>query len=212
MLAGVMHYKKDAASPLHLHKNCEHFYFIITGKATVESDEGVRPVGPGDMISFPPRRSIGCAPPSRCSTSSSRRPTASRPPFWKALVTTCVGNARTAKCGSRAEQQKRKTTMSLTFIDTNKLPKKPVPGQGEVTEVLNQVLCGAKNVQGSLHWLKSAETFKADAANKHQLIYVMDGKGRIRLNNRDYDVEKGGGVYLGPSETATIQRWQLVPR
>ncbi len=40
MLAGVMHYKKDAASPLHLHKNCEHFYFIIDGKATVESDEG----------------------------------------------------------------------------------------------------------------------------------------------------------------------------
>ena len=53
MLAGVMHYKKDAASPLHLHKNCEHFYFIISGKATVESDEGVRPVGPGDMIFIP---------------------------------------------------------------------------------------------------------------------------------------------------------------
>ena len=53
MLAGVMHYKKDAASPLHLHKNCEHFYFIIDGKATVESDEGVRPVGPGDMIFIP---------------------------------------------------------------------------------------------------------------------------------------------------------------
>jgi quercetin dioxygenase-like cupin family protein len=95
--------------------------------------------------------------------------------------------------------------MSLTFIDTNKLPKKLVPGQGEVTEVLNQVLCGAKNVQGSLHWLKAAETFKADAANKHQLIYVMDGKGRIKLNNKDYDVEKGGGVYLGPFETASVQ-------
>jgi quercetin dioxygenase-like cupin family protein len=95
--------------------------------------------------------------------------------------------------------------MSLTFIDTNKLPKKPVPGQGEVTEVLNQALCGAKNVQGSLHWLKAAETFKADAANKHQLIYVMDGKGRIKLNNKDYDVEKGGGVYLGPFETASVQ-------
>ena len=53
MLAGVMHYKKGAASPLHLHKNCEHFYFIISGKATVESDEGVRPVGPGDMIFIP---------------------------------------------------------------------------------------------------------------------------------------------------------------
>lgn len=53
MLAGVMHYKQDAASPLHLHKNCEHFYFIINGKATVESDEGVRPVGPGDMVFIP---------------------------------------------------------------------------------------------------------------------------------------------------------------
>ena len=53
MLAGVMHYKQGAASPLHLHKNCEHFYFIIRGEATVESDEGVRPVGPGDMIFIP---------------------------------------------------------------------------------------------------------------------------------------------------------------
>ena len=53
MLAGVMHYKKGAASPYHMHKNCEHFYFIIDGKATVESDDGVRPVGPGDMIFIP---------------------------------------------------------------------------------------------------------------------------------------------------------------
>lgn len=53
MLAGVMHYKPGAASPLHLHKNCEHFYFIINGDATVESDDGVRPVGPGDMIFIP---------------------------------------------------------------------------------------------------------------------------------------------------------------
>jgi hypothetical protein len=33
----------------------------------------------------------------------------------------------------------------------------------------------------------------------------MDGKGRIKLNNKDYDVEKGGGVYLGPFETASVQ-------
>jgi hypothetical protein len=33
----------------------------------------------------------------------------------------------------------------------------------------------------------------------------MEGKGTIRLNNRDYGVEKGAGVYLGPAETATIQ-------
>ena len=95
--------------------------------------------------------------------------------------------------------------MSLTFIDTNKLPKKASTGQGEVTEVLNQALCGAKNVLGSLRWLKSAETFKANAVGKHQLIYLMDGKGSIKLNDKAYDVEKGGGIYLGPSESATIQ-------
>ncbi len=53
MLAGVMHYKKGADSPYHMHKNCEHFYFMIDGKATVESEEGVTEVGPGDMIFIP---------------------------------------------------------------------------------------------------------------------------------------------------------------
>ena len=101
--------------------------------------------------------------------------------------------------------------MSLTFIDTNKLPKQSSAGHGEVTEVLNAALCGAKNVHGSLCWLKSAETFKAEAADKHQLIYLMDGKGNIRLNDRDYAVEKGGGVYLGPAETATISAGSGAP-
>jgi hypothetical protein len=95
--------------------------------------------------------------------------------------------------------------MALTFIDTNKLPKKALSGQGEVTEVLNDTLCGAKNVRGSLRWLNSAEAFKVDAADRHQLIYVMDGKGCIQLNNEDYEVDKGGGIYLGPAETATIR-------
>jgi mannose-6-phosphate isomerase-like protein (cupin superfamily) len=53
MLAGIMRYRKGAASPLHLHANCEHFYFIMDGNATVESDEGVRPVGPGTLIFIP---------------------------------------------------------------------------------------------------------------------------------------------------------------
>jgi quercetin dioxygenase-like cupin family protein len=95
--------------------------------------------------------------------------------------------------------------MPLTFIDTNKLPRKSAPGHGEMTEVLNKALCGAKNVLGSLHWLKAGETFQADAANKHQLVYLMDGKGRITLNGKGYDVGKGAGVYLGPSEKATIE-------
>jgi hypothetical protein len=95
--------------------------------------------------------------------------------------------------------------MSLTFIDTNKLPKQASTGQGDVTEVLNQSLCGAQNVHGSLRWVNRTDTFKAAAADKHQLVYVMEGKARIRLNDRDYDVEKGAGVYLGPAESATIQ-------
>ena len=53
MLAGIMRYKKGAASPLHMHANCEHFYFIMEGNATVESEEGVRPVGPGTLIFIP---------------------------------------------------------------------------------------------------------------------------------------------------------------
>ena len=53
MLAGVMSYTKGTASPFHYHEVCEHFYFIIDGRATVESDDGIRPVGPGDMIFIP---------------------------------------------------------------------------------------------------------------------------------------------------------------
>ena len=53
MLAGVMHYKQGASSPYHLHENCEHFYFIMEGKGTVETPEGVRDVGPGDMVFIP---------------------------------------------------------------------------------------------------------------------------------------------------------------
>jgi len=95
--------------------------------------------------------------------------------------------------------------MALTFIDTNRLPKQTSKGHGEVVEVLNQALCGAKNVHGSVRWLKAGETFEPEQIAKHQLIYLMDGKGRIRLDNRNYDVEKGAGVYLGPAETASIR-------
>jgi quercetin dioxygenase-like cupin family protein len=94
--------------------------------------------------------------------------------------------------------------MALTFINTNQLPRVKTP-QGEATEVLNQSLAGAKNVLGTLRWLASGEKFKAEAAEKHQLIYLMEGKGSIHLDNKDYQVSRGAGVYLGPSETATIQ-------
>ena len=53
MLAGIMRYKHDAASPYHYHENCEHFYFILTGAGTVETEDGVTPVTAGDLIFFP---------------------------------------------------------------------------------------------------------------------------------------------------------------
>jgi hypothetical protein len=95
-------------------------------------------------------------------------------------------------------------TTSLTFIDTNQLPRVKTP-QGEVTEILNQQLVGARNVLGTLRWLSPGEKFQADPLEKHQLIYLMEGQGSIRLDNQDYEVSKGAGVYLGPSESAIIQ-------
>jgi hypothetical protein len=94
--------------------------------------------------------------------------------------------------------------MALTFINTQKLPRIATPGRGEMTEVLNEALCGANNVVATLHWLRTNDVLQAEAADKHQLVYLMDGKGRITLNGKHYDVGKGAGAYLGPSETAEI--------
>lgn len=89
------------------------------------------------------------------------------------------------------------------FIDTNKLPREKSAG-GEFTEILNDKLAGAKNVVGTLRWLNSGEKYQAEATDKHQLLYLMEGQGRINLENKDYDFSRGAGVYLGPAETATI--------
>ena len=53
MLAGVMYYEKDAASPYHLHENCEHFYFIFDGDATFESEDGIENLNPGSLVFIP---------------------------------------------------------------------------------------------------------------------------------------------------------------
>jgi quercetin dioxygenase-like cupin family protein len=90
------------------------------------------------------------------------------------------------------------------FIDTNKLPRQHTP-QGDFTEILNNQLAGAKNVLGVLRWLAPGQKFKADAGNKYQLLYLMEGQGNISLENKDHEVKKGMGIYLGPSETATLQ-------
>jgi mannose-6-phosphate isomerase-like protein (cupin superfamily) len=64
---------------------------------------------------------------------------------------------------------------------------------------------GAKNVLGTLRWLSPGEKFEAGPQEKHQLIYLMEGQGSIRLDSKDYEVARGAGVYLGPSESASIQ-------
>ncbi|HEY4364823.1 MAG TPA: AraC family ligand binding domain-containing protein [Bryobacteraceae bacterium] len=94
-------------------------------------------------------------------------------------------------------------TTTTTFIDTNQLPRVKTP-HGEFTEILNDQLVGAKNVLGVLRWLASGEAFTAEPTDKHQLLYFMEGSGSITLEGKDYEVKRGAGVYLGPSETATI--------
>jgi hypothetical protein len=102
--------------------------------------------------------------------------------------------------------------MSLTFIDTNKLPKSKSTDSGEVTEILNKALCGAENVVGKLHWLRNGQHLDSGRDSKeHQLFYLMEGAGTITLNSKDYGVKKGAGVYLGPMESATIRQSGSAP-
>jgi hypothetical protein len=119
---------------------------------------------------------------------------------------TSGGIALKAEFGYRLERREstKENSMTTTFIDTKTLPRVKTP-QGEITEILNRELVGAKNVLGALRWLNSGEKFTAESQDNHQLIYLMEGKGSITLENKNYDVSKGAGVYLGPSETATIQ-------
>jgi glyoxylate utilization-related uncharacterized protein len=97
--------------------------------------------------------------------------------------------------------------MSTTLIKTESVPRQQLDGHGETAEILNRQLCGAENVVGKLHWLDSSQQFEAEAlADTHQLLYLMEGEGTISLNDKDYDVGKGAGIYLGPSETARIRQ------
>jgi mannose-6-phosphate isomerase-like protein (cupin superfamily) len=101
--------------------------------------------------------------------------------------------------------------MANTYIDTNKLPHTKTPG-GEYVEVLNNALCGAKNVVGTLRWLKAGEKYDAASdARTNQLIYLMEGEATITLNAKSHDVAKGNGIYLGPSESASIAQRGTAP-
>jgi hypothetical protein len=95
--------------------------------------------------------------------------------------------------------------MANTYIDTNRLPRMKVSGAGEMTEILNDALCGAKNVVGTLRWLGEGDVLDAVSDNRtNQLLYLMEGEGIITLSAKDHRVSKGAGMYLGPSESARI--------
>jgi glyoxylate utilization-related uncharacterized protein len=96
--------------------------------------------------------------------------------------------------------------MSLTFINTNKISHTKVPGAGEFAEILNDKLCGAKNVVGSLRWLHPGEKLDVRSdGTTHQLVYLMQGEATITLGSKDHTVRKGSGVYIGPSEAVAIK-------
>lgn len=98
--------------------------------------------------------------------------------------------------------------MATQFIDTNEItPVALKENHGKYAEILNNALCGAKNVVASLHWLGAGQDYSAvNDASTHQVLYLMEGDGKIRLDGKNYDVGKGAGVYLGPSEKATISQ------
>ena len=91
------------------------------------------------------------------------------------------------------------------FIDTNTLPRERMPGGGEMTDILNEALAGARNVVGTLRWLKDGERFEVTPLDRHQLLYVMEGAASIMLQDASHDVTTGMGLYLAPSEGASIQ-------
>lgn len=102
--------------------------------------------------------------------------------------------------------------MSLTFIDTNKIAHAKLSGAGEYAEILNDKLCGAKNVTGSLRWLGPGETLDVRSdANTHQLVYLMEGEATITLGSKEHGVKKGSGMYIGPSESASIRQTGSAP-
>jgi hypothetical protein len=97
------------------------------------------------------------------------------------------------------------TRAQTVFIDTTSLPREKMAGGGEMTAIVNDALAGAKNVIGTVRWLASGERYAAAASNRHQLLYLMEGRGSITLEGKTHEAKQGMGLYLGPSESASIQ-------
>lgn len=98
-------------------------------------------------------------------------------------------------------------TNTTTFIDSSQCARIKDGIAGEFAEIVNKTLCGAENVVGMLRWLDQGEYFEpSQEAEKYQLIFLLEGSGIINLNDQDYKVAKGNGLYLEPTETASIKQ------
>jgi hypothetical protein len=83
--------------------------------------------------------------------------------------------------------------MANTYIDTNTLPHTKTPG-GEFVEVLNNALCGAKNVVGTLRWLKTGESMTRPLTRRRTPAYLMEGEVTITSTAK---------IIRSPKETAS---------
>ncbi len=97
--------------------------------------------------------------------------------------------------------------MPITYVETEKLARVPAAGNGGVfAEIVNRDLCGAEDVSASLRWLECGECLvAAPLSDHHQLVYVIEGSGKIELDGQSYPVESGAGVYLAPEESARVR-------
>ena len=93
-----------------------------------------------------------------------------------------------------------------TFIDTEQCKRINTQDlQGEYAEIINKELCGADNVVGILRWLKGGQKFTADSLpGTYQLLYLLEGDATVGLNDKDYEISTGMGIYLESEETTNI--------
>ena len=57
-----------------------------------------------------------------------------------------------------------------TYIDTNRIVRIRTSGAGEMAEILNHTLAGARNVIATLHWLDRGEHLDAGEPGFHHLV------------------------------------------
>ena len=187
MLAGVMVYKAHGSSPYHYHEICEHFYFIMEGNGTVESEEGVRPVGPGDLVFIPAEAKhrlratetglfyFEFQAPNRFKTHIlDGTPDDLR---WNRVDGRCGSKHNLGNCHDNLTHLHRYQQAAAREDSARRSYRDPESAVSRREECF-----------GTLRWLSPGEKFQAEPLEKHQLIYLMEGQGSIRLDNKDYDV------------------------